>query len=235
LAIVIDNGFVSLPATLLALTVNGDVPAVVGVPEMIPAAESVKPSGKVPLAMLHVMGASPVASSVWLYAVFTVPLGNDVVEIEGGVLPSTVAIVIDSCFVPLPAAFSAFTVNAADVAVVGVPAIMPVVALRVNPVGNVPLAMLHVMGASPVASSVWLYAVFTVPLGNELVVIVGAVPVSVPPLLLPLPSPQAAKEKPIIAVSAIIHSLFFMLNTPFYALFVLKKPFLKADGVFPME
>jgi hypothetical protein len=61
-------------------------------------------------------------------------------------------------------------------AVVGVPVIAPVVALSVKPPGNVP-SMLHVMGVSPVAASVQLYAVPVSPFGNDAVVIVGAVPV----------------------------------------------------------
>ena len=64
ITIVIDNCFVLLPAELAALTVNVDVPAVVGVPEITPAAESVKPAGNVPLSMLHVMGVVPVAVTV---------------------------------------------------------------------------------------------------------------------------------------------------------------------------
>jgi hypothetical protein len=47
-----------------------------------------------------------------------------------------------------------------------------------------------------------LYAVSTVPSGNDAVLIVGATP---PPL--PLPSPQAAKENPITATMAITPNL----------------------------
>jgi len=88
---VIDNCLVSLPAALAALTVNVDVFAVVGVPEIAPAVESVKPVGNAPESRVHVMGVSPLAANVWLYAVFTVPLGNDVVVIVGavGAVPSS--------------------------------------------------------------------------------------------------------------------------------------------------
>jgi hypothetical protein len=63
-AIVIDNCFVLLPAELDALTVNVDVPAVAGVPEITPAAESVKPVGNVPPVTLHEKGVVPVAVTV---------------------------------------------------------------------------------------------------------------------------------------------------------------------------
>ena len=60
---VIDNAFVSLPTLLVAFTVKLNVLATVGVPEMIPAADSVKPVGKAPLSNVHVIGAVPVAES----------------------------------------------------------------------------------------------------------------------------------------------------------------------------
>ena len=82
--IVMDNCFVLLPAALVALTVKVDVPAVVGVPE-IALPVRLKPAGNVPFSRLHVMGVSPVAASVWLYAVPVVPFGNVVVVIVGAV------------------------------------------------------------------------------------------------------------------------------------------------------
>jgi hypothetical protein len=78
-------------------------------------------------------------------------------------------------------------------AVVGVPEIVPVPEMS-NPAGDVPLSRLHVIGVSPLAVSVWLYAVPTVPFANAVVVIVGAVPV-----VWPLPSSQAMKANPITA------------------------------------
>jgi len=83
--------------------------------------------------------------------------------------------VIDNGFVTLPAVLVALTVKLDVAAVVGVPEIMPVVSARFKPVGNVPLSRLQVMGVVPVAANVWLYAVPVVPLGNDVVVIVGAV------------------------------------------------------------
>ena len=82
-AITIENCFVSLPAALVALAVKLNVFAAVGVPEITPAVERVKPVGNVPVSMLHVIGVSPVTASVWLYPVPTVPFGNDAVVIVG--------------------------------------------------------------------------------------------------------------------------------------------------------
>ena len=42
-----------------------NVPAAVGVPEMV-LPDKLRPSGRLPLSMLHVMGVSPVAARVWL-------------------------------------------------------------------------------------------------------------------------------------------------------------------------
>jgi hypothetical protein len=151
-AIVMDNDFVLFPATLVAFTVKVDVSVsvavVVGVPEITPVAAMFKPAGKVPLSRLHVMGVVPVAVSVWLYPFPTAPSGNVSVVIVGATL-----IVIDNCFVALPATLVAFTVKEDVPSVVGVPEIVPFGAMS-KPAGNAPLAMLHVMGVIPVAKSV---------------------------------------------------------------------------------
>ena len=63
--IIIDNVFVPSPALLVALTVKLDVPAVVGVPDIVPVDELiVKPAGKLPLDIDHVIGVVPVAARV---------------------------------------------------------------------------------------------------------------------------------------------------------------------------
>jgi hypothetical protein len=62
--IVIENDETSLPALLIALTEKLYVPAVVGVPEIVPLPKRFKPAGNAPLSRLHVMGASPLALSV---------------------------------------------------------------------------------------------------------------------------------------------------------------------------
>jgi phosphohistidine swiveling domain-containing protein len=211
--IVIENGFVPIPTALAALTVKLDVPTAVGVPEITPVVPArFKPVGNVPLPIVHVIGVSPVAASVWLYAVPTVPFGNVAVVIVGAIPSPTAVIVMDNGLVLFPAALVALTVKLDVPAVVGVPEITPVPA-RLKPAGNEP-SILHVMGVSPVALSVWLYEVPTVPPGNVVVVIFGAFP----PPPVPLPSPQAAKENPIIATMAIIPDnliLFFIKHTPY--------------------
>ena len=53
----------SLPALLVAVTVKVEVPAVVGVPVILPSSLRRNPAGRVPLVTLHVMVGSPVASS----------------------------------------------------------------------------------------------------------------------------------------------------------------------------
>jgi hypothetical protein len=125
------------------------------------------------------------------------------------------AIVIESDCVPSPFALVAFTVKLNVFAVVGVPEM--VFPESVKPVGNVPLSMLHVIGVSPVAASVWLYAVPTAPLANDVVVIAGAVPVLFPGstvvLSSPPPSPQAVKtsaKRTITAKILPVAELFFL-------------------------
>ena len=86
---------------LLALTVKVNEPAAVGVPEIIPVEEfRLKPPGNAPLAMLHVIGASLVASSVLLYASPNLPFGRVVVVIAGGVeLGVTVRVAISDLLI----------------------------------------------------------------------------------------------------------------------------------------
>ena len=84
LAIAIDSSFVSLPALFSALTVKLAVPAAVGVPLISPvASSSVRPAGRLPLSMPHVMGVVPVALRVWLYASPTLPPGRVSVVMVG--------------------------------------------------------------------------------------------------------------------------------------------------------
>jgi hypothetical protein len=65
--IVMLNALVSLPALFAAWAVKLEVPTAVGVPEITPVAEfRFKPRGKAPLAIVHVIGAVPLAKSVWL-------------------------------------------------------------------------------------------------------------------------------------------------------------------------
>ena len=66
----------------MAVTVKLYVPAAVGVPEIVPSLFSVNQLGK--SLELHVMVASPLATRVWLYLVFTVPSFSLSVVIFGG-------------------------------------------------------------------------------------------------------------------------------------------------------
>jgi len=68
-------------------TVKDAVAAVVGVPEIAPAVESVKPTGSVPDASVHVYGeVPPLACNDEEYAVPTVPPESAVVETVSGEL-----------------------------------------------------------------------------------------------------------------------------------------------------
>jgi hypothetical protein len=81
-----ENAFATFPLLFDALTVKLAVPAVLGIPEIMPVlASRDKPFGSAPLSRLHVMGAVPVAVNVWLYAVPTVPFGKSVAAIAGAV------------------------------------------------------------------------------------------------------------------------------------------------------
>ena len=79
------SSFVASPALLAAFTVKVNVPVAVGVPEMIPERERVRPAGRLlPLSSVQVMGAVPVAARVWLYASPTLPPCRVVVVMTGG-------------------------------------------------------------------------------------------------------------------------------------------------------
>ena len=82
--IVIENAFVAVPAELVALIVNENVPALLGVPEIKPLEVlSDKPVGKDPLAMPQVKVVELVALRAALYVLLTVPLARLVVVITG--------------------------------------------------------------------------------------------------------------------------------------------------------
>ena len=82
------------------------------------------------------------ACSVVEYAVPVVPPGNDVVVIVGGCGAAATAI-LNAFVAVLFAASVTFTVNDTVPAVVGVPEITPVEAVRLNPAGNVPALRLQ--------------------------------------------------------------------------------------------
>jgi hypothetical protein len=133
----------TLPALLLACTVKVYAPAAVGVPERTPLTESVKPVGKVPVAMLYIGAGVPLATNVYeAIAVPTTPLvaGAWAVNPLGATLGFVTVIVI-CLLLTLPTLLLACTVKAYEPAAVGVPERTPL-AERIKPVGNVPLARL---------------------------------------------------------------------------------------------
>jgi hypothetical protein len=110
--------------------------AVVGVPEIVPLlAFKLKPVGRLPLEIVHVIGVDPVATSLWLYALPTEAPGIG----ETVVICGTTEQVILNNFELIPTAFSALipTLDVPDV--VGIPEITPVLVLKLNPAGNLPL------------------------------------------------------------------------------------------------
>jgi hypothetical protein len=82
---------------------------VVGVPEIVPAVDMVRPAGSEPELMFHVIGVVPVAASVWLKLLPTVAaVKGDVVVIVGAAVAA--ATVMLNVLVVSPALFAAFTV-----------------------------------------------------------------------------------------------------------------------------
>ena len=84
MSIVIDNSFISLPTRFSALTVNLAVPSAVGVPLISPVSLfRLRPAGRPPFSMLHMMGVVPLAVRVWRYASSTLPPGRVSVVMAG--------------------------------------------------------------------------------------------------------------------------------------------------------
>ena len=98
------------------------------------------------------------------------------------IIDGAAAMLIDSAFVAVAPTLSVtFSVNpTGPPAVVGVPVIEPVLALRFNPAGSGPGDRDHVYGVvPPVAAAVCEYAILTSPSANEVVEIVGADPIEI--------------------------------------------------------
>jgi hypothetical protein len=148
-AIVIENAFCADPeAESLACTVKLNVPAVCGVPLILPPELSERPVGNDPLpaTTLHVYGGvPPEAANDCEYDVPTIPPGNgDPVVIDTGV--GAGAIVIANAFCADPEAESlACTVKLNVPVVCGLPLMTPP-ELSESPLGNDPLpaTTLHV-------------------------------------------------------------------------------------------
>jgi hypothetical protein len=148
-----------------------EVPALVGVPLITPVELfRLRPPGK-PVA-LHVYGVlPPVAAKVALYRAVTVPLGSDVVVMVN-------ATEIDKDNVAVAESWGeelslTVTETLKFPPILGVPLITPVELFKPRPPGKP--AALHVYGVlPPVAAKAALYGAVTVPLGNDVVVIVSA-------------------------------------------------------------
>jgi hypothetical protein len=126
----------------------------VGVPDIVPAVDMVRPTGSAPELMLHVMGIVPVALSVWLKLLPTVAEVRGVAVLIDGAVAATPTVMLH-ILETLPAAFATCAVKLYIPVCVGVPETVPVVD-NVRPGGRVPKLMLHVKGVVPVAASVWL-------------------------------------------------------------------------------
>ena len=167
------NDFSALCDPDTALTVNDDVPSAVGVPVIAPVEElRVSPAGSVPEITDHVT-PERFAARVAEYAVPAVPSGRLDVVIVSVVTGTGVIseIVIVNCFSALAVLYVALTVNVEVPAVIGVPEITPDEELSDNPAGRVPLITLQ-FAPVMLAASVAEYAVFSVPEGRLVVVIV---------------------------------------------------------------
>lgn len=142
---------------------------------IFPVESIASPAGKLPTLILNVSVPSPpVAATVWLYAVPSVPAGNVVVVIDGGAGKLTV--IANACVAVCAGLLPSFTCTVKFVAPVGpvaVPEINPALVI-VSPAGKLPTLTLYANGASPVPAICWLYAAPSVAAGNVVVVIVGA-------------------------------------------------------------
>lgn len=136
-------------------TVNVYVPDEVGIPEMMPVElSSFSPEGRLLGGIDQVYGPfPPVACNFWLYVVFTVPDGRDVV-----VIFSRAEIVMLRTFVLMALLASLTSTVKVDVpTVLGEPDITPVDPAKDNPHGKLPAVIDHeYVGVPPVARSAWL-------------------------------------------------------------------------------
>ena len=98
----------------------------------------------------------------------TLPPGKVVVVIDN--VPAT--LIAKSCDADAPAVSTTRMVTLETPTVAGVPEIVPLPLLRLNPLGRVPVETAHVSGAvPPVDAIVWEYAVLAVAAGRDVVVI----------------------------------------------------------------
>ncbi len=86
-----ESGPPDAPDESVTFTVNVEAPEAVGVPEMVPRLLKDRLAGSDPVTTVQLsVPAPPVAASAWVYAVPTVPLGNEVVVMLGNGVTTTV-------------------------------------------------------------------------------------------------------------------------------------------------
>lgn len=177
--IVSGGGAIVRPTLLLAVapvesvtvTDTLTLPAVVGVPLMLPSGVALSPSGN-PLTANVYGGTPPEAATLALYPTPTVPFDSDVVE----TVSCAGVMVIEKLWVAVPPAESVAVTDGLKVpACVGVPPIPPL-GERLTPGGNPD--PLHVTGGvPPTAVSCAEYPTPTCPLGRvDVVIVSGCVP-----------------------------------------------------------
>ena len=139
---------IAVPPTLsLSMIVKVYVPAVVGVPEMMPVTgASERPTGNVPTDTDQVNGdVPPVIPRVWLYDSPTSLFGSvRVVITKAGLM-----VIINGLVAVAPILSVTMIVKLKVPAVVGVPAIAPVDGVRVSPAGSKPVESDQVYGTAP--------------------------------------------------------------------------------------
>jgi len=161
-----------VPESFTVTTTLAFVIAAMGVPVIAPVDALIERVVGSPVADQVSAPVPPVAVTVKLYAVPIVPLGREVVvivRVDEAMVSDKVAVAV-CCGVP--ESFTVTTTLAFATAVVGVPVIVPFDALIESPAGN-PVADQVYRTVPPVADTVALYAVPTVPLGRVVVVMVS--------------------------------------------------------------
>ena len=77
------KSFEAEPAEFEAVAVKEKAPALVGVPEMLPEEERVRPAGRSPLERVQMMGDEPIAERFAEYGTSTEAEGSDEVVMMG--------------------------------------------------------------------------------------------------------------------------------------------------------
>ena len=135
---------VSVSVESTAWTVKSNVPDAVAVPEITPAALSVSPSGRAPAVTDQVYGVvPPVAANFAEYDLFSLPALSVVVVTDSFTSGATVMESACETGVDL-AESSAWTVNEAVPATVGVPVMRPVSSGQLQALGMFPWVTVYV-------------------------------------------------------------------------------------------